>query len=109
MAKSAIVVKGVGKVNKNMNAYARRVDNIINNEAQKLVVNVVADGQRLAHVDTGFMRANIVVQVRRSVYRAITKAIYSSPVDKRFPFFTDQAKKKLSKFIPKIRSIIRGL
>lgn len=109
MAKSAIVIRGLDKVNKNMNAYGRRVDKIINNEAQKLVVNVVADGQRLAHVDTGFMRANIVVQVRRSVYRAITNAIYSAPVDKRFPFFTDQARKKLSKFIPKIRSIIRGL
>lgn len=109
MAKNAITIRGLDKVNKNMNAYAKRVDKIINNEAQKLVVNVVADGQRFAHVDTGFMRANIVVQVRRNVYRAITNAIYSLPVDKRFPFFTDQARKKLSKFIPKIRSIIRGL
>ena len=109
MAKNAITIRGLDKVNKGMSAYGRRVDKIINNEAQKLVVNVVADGQRLAHVDTGFMRANIVTQVRRNTYTAITKAIYSLPVDKRFPFFTDQAKKKLSKFIPKIRSIIRGL
>jgi len=109
MAKQSITITGLDKVNKGTNAYERSVNKIIETEAKKLVLNIVADGQRLAHVDTGFMRANIVVQVRKTIFAAVSRATYSLAVDKRFPFFTKQGLKKVSKFIPKIRSIIRGL
>lgn len=108
MAKS-ITITGLDKVKKGMRAYERNVNKVIDNEAKKLILNIVADGQRLAHVDTGFMRANIVTQVRKTRFSAVSRAIYSLAVDKRFPFFTKQGLKKVSKFIPKIRSIIRGL
>lgn len=108
MAKS-ITITGLDKVNKGMRAYERRVNKVIDTEAKKLVLNIVADGQRLARVDTGFMRANIVTVVRKTMISAVSRATYSLAVDRRFPFFTKQGLKKVSKFIPKIRSIIRGL
>lgn len=105
----SITITGLEKVNKGMVAYDRKVSKIIDLEAKKLVLNIVADGQRDARVDTGFMRANIKTQVRKNTYSAVSSAEYSLVVDKRFPFFTKQGLKKLSKFIPKIRAIIRGL
>ncbi len=108
MAQS-ITITGLDKVNKGMRSYENRVAKIVDLEAKKLVLNIAADAQRGARVDTGFMRANIKTQVRKNTYSAVSNAEYSLRVDKRFPFFTKQGLKKLSKFIPKIRSIIRGL
>lgn len=108
MAQS-ITITGLEKVNKGMRSYENRVAKVVDLEAKKLVLNIAADAQRGARVDTGFMRANIRTQVRKDTYSAISHAEYSLIVDKRFPFFTKQGLKKLSKFIPKIRSIIRGL
>lgn len=104
-----IRLKGLDKVYKNLDRYEGKTAKIIDTEAKKLIANIVADGQRVAPVDTGFLNANIRTEVRRDKYSAISHAKYSLPVDKRKPFFTLQALKKLSKYIQKVKSLIRGL
>ena len=106
---TTITVIGVDKAIKMMNRYDKRVAKVIDLEARKTVLNIVADAVRVAPVDTNFLRSNITVQVRPGSYDAVTKADYSIFVDPKQPFFTLQGLRKLAKFIPKVRSIIRGL
>jgi len=106
---NTIEILGIDKAIKLMNRYDKQVAKTIDTEAKKLVLNIVADAQRAAPVDTGFLRANIVTVVRRFSYDAVTMADYSIFVDRRKPFFTLQALKKIAKFTSKVRSIIKGL
>ena len=104
-----VEIKGLEAVFKKMDKYENTVNKRIDIEAKKLVVNIVADGIRKARVDTGFLWSNIRVAIATNSYKAITHANYSIYVDARFPFFAKQAKKKIDKFIPKIKSIIAGI
>lgn len=104
-----ITVKGKEKVFNNLNKIVNKIESILDNEAKKLIVSIVADGQRGAPVDTGFLRANIKSVVRKDKYAAVSNANYSLPVDKRKPFFQLQANKKIGKFIAKLKSKLSRL